>query len=420
MMTRSLLSLAAASALFVSTAHAGAVRSGFDANTLARNDDGSTGWTALPFTGDYYGVSFSGMYINNNGNVTLDSRLSTYTPFSLLTTGRQIIAPFFADVDTRTGGSPVTHGSGTADGYNAYAANWVDVDCYNSYSSTPVSYNSFQVVFIDRSDTGPGNFDFEFNYDQIGWEAGMASGSGVTCTGGYPARVGYSNGTDVNFELPGSGVTGYFLDTNATTGLIYNSLNSETDGRYLFQVREGEVQPPCTDGDADGVCDDDDVCLGDDATGDTDGDAICDDIDECVFDIENDADGDDICEIDDNCDLTPNSDQLDTDGDTEGDACDLDDDGDGVVDVDDNCQLDWNPDQSDFDGDGDGDECDTDDDNDGVLDGEDACPATDAGAVVDGDGCAIADYCPCDAAWKNHGAYQRCVAHTSEDFLEAG
>ncbi len=35
-------------------------------------------------------------------------------------------------------------------------------------------------------------------------------------------------------------------------------------------------------------------------------------------------------------------------------------------------------------------------------------------------GCSISDLCPCDAAWKDHGAYVRCVAHASEEFLADG
>ena len=44
---------------------------------------------------------------------------------------------------------------------------------------------------------------------------------------------------------------------------------------------ECELQCPEGDADGDGVCDDVDVCEGDDATGDSDGDGVCDDLDAC-------------------------------------------------------------------------------------------------------------------------------------------
>ncbi|PYT00342.1 MAG: hypothetical protein DMF63_07150 [Acidobacteria bacterium] len=72
-----------------------------------------------------------------------------------------------------------------------------------------------------------------------------------------------------------------------------------------------------------------------------------------------DSDGDGVFDELDNCASTPNSNQIDTDGDGFGDACDMDDDGDGVGDTVDNCPLTSNPDQADFDRDGIGDTCDS-------------------------------------------------------------
>ena len=179
------------------------------------------------------------------------------------------------------------------------------------------------------------------------------------------------------------------------------------------------------DADGDGVCGDVDICPGADDTLDMDFDSYPDACDVCPADPANDADADGFCANDDNCPDIFNTDQTDTDGDGIGDACEPDNDGDGVVDDLDNCPYHANSDQSDLDGDGIGDACDDDSDNDGVLDSADLCPGTTIGDVVGADGCAIAQLCPCEhpnggTKWKNHGAYVRCVAHTSNYFLDLG
>jgi Nidogen-like len=210
------------------------------ANTPARNDDDSTGQISLPFTANFLGHSYSSLWVNNNGNVTFDGPLSTYTPFNLYTTGSVIIAPFFADVDTRIAGSVVTYGSGIYNGHATFCVNWPGVDYYySSTSHTKLDY--FQVLLVDRSDIAPGDFDIYFNENQIQWETGDASG-GTNGLGGSSARVGYSNGTSANsYELPGSGAPGSFLDSNTTLGLIHNSRGSDVLGRYIFSVRNGAV-----------------------------------------------------------------------------------------------------------------------------------------------------------------------------------
>lgn len=136
------------------------------------------------------------------------------------------------------------------------------------------------------------------------------------------------------------------------------------------------------------------------------------------FTIDRDDDG--VPNANDNCVNITNADQSNHDTDALGDACDSDDDGDGVLDGEDNCPLVANADQADTDLDNIGDACDSDNDNDGLNDGIDQCLDTPAGAVVNAEGCGIADLCPCDSEWKNHGAYVRCNARASNAFLDEG
>lgn len=230
---------------------------GYAAGSLAANDDGSTGLVNIGFSLNFFGTNYSQLYVNNNGNVTFDSALSTFTPFGLAGTNRVIIAPFFADVDTRAAGSNlVTYGSGLLGGRNALAVNYDHVGVFDALSI----FNSFQLVIIDRSDTGAGNFDFEFNYGAINWETGQASGSNQFGLGGSSARIGFSNGGSNSYELPGSGINGYFLDQlfagnvppalgDNPNGLIYHSFGTPfdgaiVDGRYSFSVRNGVVEVP--------------------------------------------------------------------------------------------------------------------------------------------------------------------------------
>jgi len=240
-----IFSIATAVVLAVSplAANAGAIRdqATFTTNTLPRNDDGSTGLVNLGFSINFYGSTRTAAYVNNNGNITFNSPLSTFTPFAITGGATPILAPFFADIDTRNAASGVTqYGTGTLGGRNVFGVNWIGVGFFPSRSDL---LNSIQLIVTDRSDIAAGDFDFEYNYDTINWETGDASG-GTNGFGGTPARVGWTNGAGTFFELNGSGVTRAFIDSNASTGLINRSLNSNVNGRYIFNVRNGIVTPP--------------------------------------------------------------------------------------------------------------------------------------------------------------------------------
>ena len=215
---------------------------GYDTNAVARGDDTSSLVVGIPFSMNWGGTTFSQIYLNMNGNCTFGNTFTDYTPTTALNALRQdIMAPFWADVDTRNAASGQMTYSDTVnpplvDGHKAFIVNWINVGYYNTKAD---KLNSFQLVLVDRSDTGAGNFDFYFNYDKVLWDAGDSSGT-------RNARVGWGRANRTGFEVPGSGGTGAstLLDTSpAATSLIQNSLNSANQlGRYCWQVRAG-LQP---------------------------------------------------------------------------------------------------------------------------------------------------------------------------------
>ncbi|MBU1710825.1 MAG: thrombospondin type 3 repeat-containing protein [Proteobacteria bacterium] len=136
--------------------------------------------------------------------------------------------------------------------------------------------------------------------------------------------------------------------------------------------------------------------------------------------VQDDPDNDGVLGSNDNCPFTANSDQLDTDGDSEGNACDDDDDNDGRQDQMDNCPVVVNTDQVNTDGDALGNACDEDDDNDDVLDQADNCPVTANGDQLDTDGDSLGDACDADDDNDQVGdANDNCPLTVNADQLNA-
>jgi len=180
---------------------------------------------------------------------------------------------------------------------------------------------------------------------------------------------------------------------------------------------------PCVDADADFVCDSEDNCAGlpNPDQLDTDADGLGDACDTC-----SDTDGDGVgdsclgasdCGVD-NCIAVPNASQSDADADGLGDACDScpfdplnDVDRDAVCGGIDDCPVTYNPDQRDADNDGWGDACDNcpeianlgqaDADRDSRGDVCDNCPSIWNAGQTDSDADGLGDSCDnCAGAWN--------------------
>jgi hypothetical protein len=237
--------IAAAVAAFASPASAQNVVPGFTTNTVSRCDDCATGAIPLGFSANFFGTTYTTTFISNNGYVTFNTGQSTFTPTGLGASysGQPIIAPFFADVDTRPlNGGFTQYGTGTFNGMNTFGVTWTDVGYFADHTDKT---NTFQLLLVDRSDIGAGDFDIYFNYDGILWETGDASdGSngfgGVSAAAGFNAGQGGAPGTF--FQLPGSLVNGALLDSGPNA-LVSNS-NINDAGRFLFTVRNGQVLIP--------------------------------------------------------------------------------------------------------------------------------------------------------------------------------
>ncbi|MYM55880.1 hypothetical protein GR167_11255 [Rhodobacteraceae bacterium GS-10] len=212
---------------------------GFGDNVLYRNDDGYE--SGIDITSIFEsgitidGVTYTEFSVNTNGNVTFGGGLSTYTPYEISGSGLEIIAPFWADVDTR---NPVVDGVTVENPGNVYwdfnedrdsiIVTWEDVGYYSTHID---KLSSFQLELIDR---GCGNVEIIFRYEDITWTAGDASG-GEDGLGGTTARAGFSLG-ETYYELPASGNEAAMLSLESVAG------NLGVTGVWQFIVSGGYVQ----------------------------------------------------------------------------------------------------------------------------------------------------------------------------------
>lgn len=158
---------------------------------MGPNDDGSTGQIALPFTFCLYGTSQNSMYINNNGNISFGTTYGTFSAEAFPDPGFVMVAPFWADVDTRGTGQVWYKVTPT------YAIiRWNNVGYYSSQTD---KVNDFQLIITNGTDPIiPNGNNVAFCYGDMQWTTGSAS-NGVGGFGGTPATVGANLGDGTSF-----------------------------------------------------------------------------------------------------------------------------------------------------------------------------------------------------------------------------
>ena len=158
-----------------------------------RNDDWATLAIPIPFNFCFYGRQINEFFLNNNGNISFDTAYSTFTAKPFPDTSYKMVAPFWADVDTR----------GPLSGLVYYKIepthviiHWENVGYFNAQDD---KLNSFQLIITDGNDPILGhNRNVAFCYQDMSWTTGSAS-LGVNGFGGTPATVGVNQGNGINY-----------------------------------------------------------------------------------------------------------------------------------------------------------------------------------------------------------------------------
>lgn len=203
--------------------------------TLVACDDCSSGQINLPFNFCLFGSNYNTIYINNNGNISFGSPYGTFSPLVFPNNQFIMVAPFWADVDTRNNLGNVRYKITPT----ALFVNWVSVGYYNTQGD---KRNTFSVILTNNNDAsiGVGN-NVAFCYKDMQWTTGSASG-GSAGFGGTPALVGanWGNGVDYNmigrFNGPGTTYFGPNATNNQVSWLDFKS--------FKFNVCNNVNVPP--------------------------------------------------------------------------------------------------------------------------------------------------------------------------------
>jgi hypothetical protein len=164
-----------------------------------------------------------------------------------------MIAPFWADVDTRDSASGLVYYQITA---THMIVKWENVGYYSMMSD---KVNTFQLIITDGTDTLlPAGTNVSFCYGDMQWTTGAASG-GISGFGGVAATVGVNEGNTLDYFQVGT-----FDNPGVVFDGPYNTADQvdwlDNQGMYFNTAITGNIPPVVINNN---ICDTIDVLTGD-------------------------------------------------------------------------------------------------------------------------------------------------------------
>ncbi|XP_070553581.1 sushi domain-containing protein 2-like isoform X2 [Ptychodera flava] len=225
-------------------------------SVLDRNDDGNSGeiFISIPFP--FYDHNHGSCWVNTNGVLSFMKEITKFNPapFPLDKDeyGR-MVAPFWADADTRNDGGEVYfrqitdpddvllfHATGEIHRVFptnfvatwAFVATWDNVAFFGASDKGKEKRNTFQCILVTN-----GRHSFAiFNYGKITWTTGAATqGDANTGLGGIPAMVGFNGG---------DGNTSHSVEGSRTGDIVNIDLwsNVNVTGRFTFRIDDTDIE----------------------------------------------------------------------------------------------------------------------------------------------------------------------------------
>ncbi|XP_022089140.1 sushi domain-containing protein 2-like isoform X2 [Acanthaster planci] len=223
---------------------------------LPPNDDGSSGRVPISILFPFFDHNHDSLFVNTNGALSFLIEVSSFTPTPFPLDGdRRVVAPFWGDVDITHGGN-VTYRElirvpendqlfaevdsivrKTFIDQSRFSATWIFIATWNkvpffgavNHDALNIT-NTFQTVLVTN-----GRHSYAiFNYEEINWTTGTASGGNNIGLQGTPAQVGFNAGDGFTFYVVPESRTNAIVDIDEDSNIGFR-------GRFLFRIDSSEI-----------------------------------------------------------------------------------------------------------------------------------------------------------------------------------